>query len=229
MNTNIKNVFIILGITITTAFWTGCQTIGGVGGAMSSEMQSEKVVPAEFKLDETEGKIIVFINQPGWIRSPMDLRTALTNSTNIALVEKAKIEKERLTGYEDIQKIRLALPQDKKDDMFETASKAGAKYVLAIQVMDFDLSTFAEKDFFNGMMTTKSCLYDVARKKIWPAEKDYKEITVSIEADKGTVETAVGKLSNATAFCVARYFYDCKAIRFRIAEEQKEELNTDNW
>jgi len=228
MNTNIKNIFIILGIAITTAFWTGCGTIGGIGGAMSSEMPSEKVIPAEFKLDETEGKIIVFINQPGWIRSPMDLRTALTKSTNIALVEKAEIKKERLTEYADIQKIRIALPQDKKEDVFETASKAGAKYVLTVQVLDFDLSTFAEKDLFNGTMTTKSCLYDMEQKKIWPTEEDYKEITVNIEAEKGTMETAVGKLSNATAFCVTRYFYDCKAIRFRIAEEQKE-LDSDKW
>lgn len=228
MNTNIKNIFIILGIAITTAFWTGCRTIGGIGGAMSSEMPSEKVVPAEFKLAKTEGKIVVFISQPGWIRSPMDLRTALTRSMNIALMEKVRIKKERLTEYAEIQEIRLALPQDKKDDVFETASKAGAKYVLAVQVMDFDLSTFAEKDFFNGIMTTKSCLYDIERKKIWPADESYKEITVSIEAEKGTVQTAVGKLSNATAFCISRYFYDCKTVRFRIAEEQKE-IDYEKW
>ncbi|MDD5010680.1 MAG: hypothetical protein PHQ00_00985 [Phycisphaerae bacterium] len=228
MNTNAKNIFIIFGITITTIFWAGCQTIGGIGGAMSSEMPSEKMVPAEFKLDETEGKILVFINQPGWIRSPMDLRTALTKSVNIALAEKAGIKKDRLTEHEEIQKIRMALPEDKKDDIFETAAKAEAKYVLAIQVMDFDLSTFAEKDLFNGIMTAKSCLYDAEQKKLWPSEGDYKETTVVIEAEKGTVETAVGKLSNATAFCVSRYFYDCKAIRFRIAEEQRE-LDYDKW
>jgi hypothetical protein len=228
MNTNIKNIFIILSITLTTAFCTGCRTVGGIGGAMSSEMPSEKIIPAEFKLGETEGKIVVFVNQPGWIRSPMDLRTALTKSTNIALMEKAGIKKERLAEYAEIQEIRLSLPQDKKDDVFETASKAGAKYVLAVQVMDFDLSTFAEKDFFNGMMTTKSCLYDIERKKIWPTGEDYKEITVNIEAEKGTVETAVGKLSDATAFCVSRYFYDCKTVRFRIAEEQKE-IDSDKW
>ncbi|PKL51255.1 MAG: hypothetical protein CVV39_00315 [Planctomycetes bacterium HGW-Planctomycetes-1] len=228
MDTNIKNIFIILGITITTIFCAGCQTIGGIGGALSSEMPSEKVVPAEFKLGETEGKILVFVNQPGWIRSPMDLRTALTKSVNIALAEKTGIKKDRLTEYEEIQKIRIALPEDKKDDVFETAAKAEAKYVLAIQVMDFDLSTFAEKDLFNGIMTAKSCLYDAEQKKLWPSEGDYKETTVVIEAEKGTVETAVGKLSNATAFCVSRYFYDCKAIRFRIAEEQRK-LDYDKW
>lgn len=228
MNTKIKNILIIFGIAITTAFWAGCQTIGGIGSAISSERPSDKVVPAEFKLAKTEGKIVVFISQPGWIKSPMDLRTTLTRSTNIALEEKVKIKKERLTEYAEIQKIRLALPQDKKDNAFETAVKAGAKYVLVIQIMDFDLSTFAEKDLFNGIMTTKSCLYDIEQKKIWPAEEASKEITVAIEAEKGTVETAVTQLSDATAFCVSRYFYDCKAIRFRIAEEQRE-LDTEKW
>ncbi len=224
-----KNIFIILGITITTAFWTGCQTVGGMGGAMSSEMPSEKVIKAEFKLDETEGKIVVFVIQSGWIRSPMDLRTALTNSLNIALVEKTEIEKDRLTEYAQVKEIRIALPQDKRDDPFETALKAGAKYVLVIEVMDFDLSTFAEKNFYNGTMTTKSCLYDIERKKLWPpADAGCKEATVIIEAESGTMESAVGKLSNAAAFCITRYFYDCKAVRFRIAEEQKE-LDPDKW
>ena len=222
-----KNIFIILGLAIAAVFFAGCQTVGGIGGAMSSEMPSEKMIPAEFELDETEGKIIVFVNQSGWIRSPMDLRTALTNSLNAALVEKMKIKRDRLTEYAQVQKIRIELPQDKRDDPFETALKAGAKYVLVIQVMDFDLSTFAEKNFFNGTMTTKSCLYDIERKKLWPAE-GCKETTVIIEAESGTMESAVGKLSNATAFCVTRYFYDCKAVRFRIAEEQKE-LDPDKW
>jgi predicted small secreted protein len=227
MNAMKKNVFIALSLAITAAFFAGCQTVGGIGGAMSSEMPSEKVIKVEFKLDETEGKIVGFVSQMGWIRSPMDLRTALTNSLNIALVEKAEIEKDRLTEYAQVKKIRIELPQDKRDDPFETALKAGAKYVLVIEVMDFDLSTFAEKNFYNGTMTTKSCLYDIERKKLWPAE-GCKEATVIIEAESGTMESAVGKLSNAAAFCVTRYFYDCKAVRFRIAEEQKE-LDPDKW
>lgn len=225
-----KNVFIIITIAIAAAFWTGCSTVGGIGGILSSETESEKVIPAEFKLAGTEGKIVVFVSQPAWIKTPVDLRVILTDAFNPALEEKAKIKKERLTPYADVLKFRMALPDEKKDDPFEIASKLNAQYVLAVQITDFELSTFAEEDFFNGMMLTKSCLFDAKGNKIWPqdANEGWRETTVGIEDEKGTVKSAVEQLSAATAHCVTRYFYNCKAIRFKIAEEQKE-LDFYTW
>jgi hypothetical protein len=94
--------------------------------------------------------------------------------------------------------------------------------------MDFELSTFAEEDLFNGMMLTKSCLFDAKGNKIWPQNEECRQITVGFEDEKGTVESAVEKLSTATAHCVTRYLYNCKTEQFRIAEEQKE-LDYYTW
>jgi hypothetical protein len=98
-----------------------------------------------------------------------------------------------------------------------------------VGVQDFDLSTFGEKDLYNGTMTVKASLYDINKKKLWPTEKDSsREITVSIEGEKGTIKSAVEKLSDAAAFCITRYFYNCKTIRFRISEEKKE-IDSEKW
>lgn len=217
-----KNIFITLCICAAGAFWTGCKTGAGVAGILSSEMDSEKVTPAEFKLAETEGKIVVFVSQPGWIRTPVDLRVALTGAFNLAFEEKMKIKEERLTPYMDVLKCRMNLADEKKDDPLEIVSKLNAQYVLAIQITDFELSTFAEKDFFNGTMVTKTCLFDANSNKVWPPSEGCRQITVAIEEEKGTVKSAVEMLSGATAHCVTRYLYNCKTTQFRIMEEQKD-------
>ena len=226
---NRKNILITTIITATVAtLWTGCGGVGAVVGNVSTEMPSEKETAAEFKLKPTEGKIVVFAVQPAWIRSPMDLRVTLTNSINGSLEEKALIKKERLTEYGYVAKTRIGLPENKKDDSFETAARLDAQYVLVVQVQDFDLSTFGEKDLFNGTMTVKASLYDINKKKLWPTDKSNKEITVNIEAEKGTVKSAVEKLSDAAAFCITRYLYNCKTERFHISEE-KREIDSEKW
>jgi len=228
MNTNKKNILITLCIATAIAFAAGCKSAGALAG-LGTERDSEKKTPAEFELGETEGKIVVFISQPGWIKTPMDLRVTLTNSLNQMLEEKAGIKKERLIKYADVLKIRMELPEDKRDNATEVASKLGAKYVLAVQVMDFEISTFSEKDFYTGQMVTTACLNNTKGEKLWPVSGEgCKEATVGIETEAGTLKSSVEQLSNATAHCVTRYFYDCKTERFRIQEEQKE-LDSYTW
>ena len=225
-------------IAATANIWAGCAMMAvplaaNAAGAASSEMPSEKIIHAEFKLVKNKketGKIAIVVNQPGWIKTPVDLRITLTDAINKALEEKIEIKKERLIPYTDIQKCRLSLPEDKKDDPFEIMSKLKAQYVLAVQITDFDLSTFAEQDFFNGTMVTKSCLFDANNVKMWPndANDDCRTVTVGLETEKGTIKSSVLRLSTATAHCITRYFHDCKAILFRIKEEQKE-LDYYTW
>jgi len=225
-----KNILIILCITGAAAFWTGCGLTSGTAGLLSSETESEKVTPAEFNLVKTQGKIVVFVSQPAWIKTPMDLRVTLIDAVNAALEEKAQIKKERLIPYADVLKSRMELADEKRNDPFEVASKLNAQYVLVIEIADFDLSTFAEEDFFNGLMVTKSCLFDANSNKLWTqdANEGCREITVGFEDEKGTAKSAVFRLSAATAHCVTRYLYNCKANYFRIAEEQKK-LDFYTW
>jgi len=218
-----KTIISILGLALGAALIAGCGGIAAIGTPTSSE----KEVPAEFKLRRTKGKILVFASQLAWVKSPMDLRASLTNSFNQAFEQRARLKEERLIPYTDILKLRMGLPVNEKNDAFKIASKLGAGYVLVVEVMDFELSTFAEKDFFNGMIQTKSCLYDIKGDKLWP-EDECRGLTLGFEAEKGTAKSAVEKLSAATAHCVTRYFYNCKVVKFRIAEEQKE-LDYYKW
>jgi len=220
----------MLSITATAVFWTGCKTAGYVGGILSSETDAEKVIPAEFDLAKTDGNIVIAVSQPAWIKTPIDLRIILTNAINTTLEEKAKIKKRRLIPYADVLKCRRELADEKRDDPFAITSKLNAQYVLAIQITDFELSTFAEEDLFNGTMITKSCLFDANSNKIWPqdANDTSRQITVGFEDEKATAELAVGKLAAATAHCITRYLYNCKKEKFRIAEEQKE-LDFYTW
>jgi len=225
MKKSIKNVIIITSISVAAAFLIGC----GIAGNMSSERDSEKTTPAEFKLGETEGKIAILVHQPGWIKTPMDLRIILTAAINESLKtkEKAEIDAERLIEYKNVLEARMALPEDKRDEPNAIAAKLGAKYVLDIQIVDFELSTFAEKNFFNGVMVTKACLLDANGIKLWPEEKDPRLSKTEIEDDKGTIQSSIAKLSAATAHCVTRYFYNCKTANFRVVEENKELDNYD--
>jgi hypothetical protein len=230
---NIKNSFISFCIIGAAAFLLGCGVAAGLASNAASETPSEKETPAEFKLRPTEGKIAVVVTQPAWIKSPMDLRATLTSSLNAAFEIKAEIKKERLTAYSDIMKIRMSLPEDKKNNPIEIAKKLNAKYVLTVEVQDFDLSTFAEKDFYNGIMKVKSCITDSNGVKLWPTKKEgenYRLTSVEIENEKGTVKSAVEKLSDAAAFCITRYFYNCKTDHFRIPEEKREiEQESEKW
>ncbi|HAL45143.1 MAG TPA: hypothetical protein DCP47_04405 [Phycisphaerales bacterium] len=226
MKFNKKNIIIVISITILAAFWVGCNSAAGLLGNVSSETESEKIIPAEFKIAETEGKIAVLIQQPGWIKTPMDLRIPLTKYINTSLKETVKLKEDRLIEYKDVLNARLQLPDDKRDEPNEIAAKLGAKYVLYVQIMDSDLSTFAERDFYNGLMKTNASLLDEKGNRIWPKDESKASI-VEIEDEKGTIEASVNKLTAATAHCITRYFYDCKTIRFRVPEEHKEIENYD--
>lgn len=219
---NVKNAIITISAVIMISFWYGCGMGAGLIGNLSTERDSEKITPAEFDIAETEGKIMVLISQPGWIKTPVDLRIALTTAINLSFTEKAQIKKDRLFEYSQILNTRMRLPEEINNEPNAVAEKIGAAYVLDVQIMDFDLSTFAERDFFNGLMTVKACLLDASGKKVWPQENEYRSVTVQIEDEKGTIETSVAKLSAAAAHCVTRYFYDCKTIRFHVQEEKKE-------
>jgi hypothetical protein len=230
MSATQKNIIIAIVMTFVSAFIAGCQ----LAGNLATERESEKIMSAEFSLADTEGKIAVVAVQPAWIKTPMDLRVALTNAFNLRLKEQAEIDKDRLIPYEEILNVRQTMPDDKKDNAFDIAGKLGAKYVIVVQIVDFDLATFAERDFYNGSMQTKTCLYDVNGITLWPTKSNdsndlesvqnkesCRDTTVGIDAEKGTVKTSVERLSMATAHCVIRCFYDCEKPKFRIPEEQK--------
>mgnify|MGYP001417897282 CR=1 FL=1 len=224
-----KNLILTISLAVLAAFWYGCSLAGGLAGVASSETESEKITKAEFKLKQTEGKILVLVHQSGWIKSPMDLRSELTKYINESLVNKenVKLDKERIIEYNDVLKARLQLSEDKRDEPNQIAAKLQARYIIYVQILDFDLQTFAERNIYNGLMSANFCLLDESGKKLWPQGDNNKTSLVEIEAEKGTMEKSVAKLAAATAHCITRYFYDCRTIRFRPPEEHRDAESYD--
>lgn len=216
------NFLAVTLISFLAIFLTGCSAVG----IIAAPTQSEEDVPAEFDISEISGPILIYVRQPGWIKSPVDLRRDITDSMTLTLEKKAGISAEMLIDYDRVVSLRRSFDDRQRDEPFTFAEKLSAEYVMVVEIVGFDLSTFAERNFYNGTMQTRTCLYDGKGKKLWPEDKGCRDITVGVEAEKGTVETVVKTFSMATAHCISRYYYNCRKARFSIPEEKKYEQYT---
>ena len=222
VNNRRYNFLAVTLVSFLAALILGCNAVGVV----TAPTHDEENVPAEFKLKKTSGAILVYVRQPGWIKSPVDLRRDITDAMTITLEEKGRISAERLINYDKTISLRKTLDIAQRDEPFVYAKKLSAEYVIVIEIAGFELSTFAERNFYNGTMQTRTCLFDSTGKKLWPEDDGCRDITVGVEAQKGKIESVVKTFSMATAHCISRYYYKCKKTRFSIAEEKKYEEYT---
>lgn len=192
-----------------------------IAGNLATPRYSEGYKKAEFNLVDTQGKISVYVDQPAWLKSPVDIRPALTKAVKFSLLNKALITRDRLVTYAELFKAKKVLSAADSSNPAKIAAAVGAEYLLVIEVTDFDLSTFAEEDLFNGTLQVRASLFDRDAKKLWPGSEQNRKITVTIESEKGTAKTSVEMLSAAAAHCVTRYLYNCSNARFDIPEEKK--------
>ncbi|MCD4831723.1 MAG: hypothetical protein K8R02_07980 [Anaerohalosphaeraceae bacterium] len=197
--------------------------LGCAVGVIATPRESEGSKPAEFMLADTDGDIVVYVRQPAWLRTPVDTRLSMTKAVNASLIAKAKVKRQRITTYAEIVKKRRLLPVAEAQDPLKFALAIEAEYLLVIDIDDFALSTFAEKDFYTGAMQVSARLFDRAGTKLWPESEDSRKAVVRIESEKGTVKSSVDQLSAAAAHCITRYLYDCNNRRFKIPHEQRKE------
>lgn len=210
---------ICLGVLVSAVMTIcyGCT----IASNLVSPRDSEGYKKAEFNLADTQGKIAVYVVQPAWLKSPVDIRPALTRAVNISLLEKASITRDRLITYAGIFKAERGLSLSDSSKPSRIAAAVGAQYLLVIDIGDFGLSTFSEENLFSGSLQVAAALFDRSANKLWPSARHSRRITVAIESEKGTVESSVDMLSAAAAHCITRYFYNCNNRRFNIPEEKK--------
>ena len=202
-------------------FQAGCK-YGGLAGIFGTEGHHEKKIPAEYDLAEnTEKKILVLVEQPGWLDAQVNLRYYLTKIVRQDLMVKVKIPPENLIAYSTLSEFRASEPDFSMLSPFDIGEALDADMVLLIAVEDYQLREMAEMGYYTGILNTRAVLFDTeSAKKLWPRAEQSKSVKVGYEVEVGGLEVAVSRLVAASAYCTTRYFYDCPKAKFRIAEDR---------
>jgi len=209
-------IFIALGCL----FYSGCSA-QGVIGVIINPTRHEKKVPAEYALGkDKEQKILVFVEQPAWLNINTNLRYHLTASVNMALEKKVKIKSENLVSYSKFLEFRTNEPNFSSLDQAAVGAALGVDKVLYIEVENYSLSKPGGTDYYKGSLDTFAVLIDVSGgMKVWPESEKSKRIRVGFEAEERKQQIAVNRLTAASAYCIARYLYNCPVDEFKIADD----------
>jgi len=215
--------FILFGAGL---FWGGC----GIVAVMGTSTNYEKSVPAEFKLAKHKGqKILVLVNQPGWLNAGVNLRYYLTEAINKKLTEKIKIPSKHLVTYSQLSEFRSNQHNFSSLSAVEMCGGLGADMVLLVTIVDYQLRGMAEAGYYKGHLSAEAVLVDVAsREKLWPKSAKSKSIKVGFEVERHGQQVAVKRLASACAYCITRYFYDCPKRKFKIADD-KSGVGWESW
>lgn len=208
------NIFVMM---IVFLFCNGCQIIGIIG----TPTASERKIPAEYKLAKRKkGKILVLVNQPGWLNADTNLQLYVTKAVNQKLSKKAKINKKFLVSYGVLSKMR----SKRRDFALLTPVQAGAtldvQTVLFVVIEDYKLYELPGSNYYKGSLIATAWLFDVAAgQRLWPDSDKGKSVRVRVDMELGGKTVAINRLAGAAAYCIVRYFYNCSSNRFRIADE----------
>jgi len=201
---------------------SGCRSAGSIIGILSSPNRSEKKIPAEYDLKGNKTvKILVLVDQPGWLETSENLRPYITDAVNKIFAEKLKIPHKNLVGYERISEFR----KDSRKFLALTPSEVGASLetdiTLLIMLEQYSLDELWRSGYYKGFLRAQAALFDsVTAKKLWPGSQQRKTISVGFELEQRSREAAVKRLSNGLAYCTTRYFYDCPVNKFKIADDR---------
>ena len=215
--------FILFGAGL---FWGGC----GIVAVMGTSTNYEKKVPAEFELAKhRDQKILVLVNQPGWLNAEVNLRYYLTEAINKKLIEKLKIPSKHLVAYSQLSEFRSNQRNFSSLSPVEVGGGLGADMVLLVTIADYQLRGMTEADYYKGHLNTETILIDVATgEKLWPKSAKSKSVKVGFEVERNGQQAAVKRLASACAYCMTRYFYDCPKKKFKIADD-KSGVGWESW
>ncbi len=214
-----KNLGIFLALA-TVSFCGGCEMLGVLG----SSRRSEGKVPAEYDLREhKDQKILVLVDQPGWLNAQANLRYYLTDAINKNIVVNLKINPENLVEYDKLSLLRSNRADFSLLGPVEIGTALDANTVLLVTIEDCQLSEVGEPNYYKGLLSARAALLDTASgKKLWPKSDDSKSISVGFDIEERGREIAVIRLAGACAYCTVRYLYDCPRNKFEISEDRSD-------
>jgi hypothetical protein len=209
---------------VGAALWcSGCGFVSIFGTAT----RHEKKVPAEYDLAQHKAeKILVLVNQPGWLKAQSNLRQGLTSTLNEGLEVKVGVGPERLVTYDELWKWRSARGDFSQLSPVETGAALGAELVLFITIEAFELERAADTKYYKGSLGVRGALYNtVTKESLWPKTSGGKRIVVGFDIERRGPDVAVSRLVGGAARCTIRYLYDCPAGEFGISDDR----STINW
>ena len=218
---------IVVSLTLISLFLHGgC----GLVARMGTPTRHETKISAEYKLGEhKKEKILVLVEQPGWLGAEANLRYHLTEAINKRFIKRVKIRGENVVGYDELAEFRSRRANFSRLWPEEVAKGLGAKLVLLVRIEKCQLNQILRSGFYKGSLHAKAILIDAASgDKLWPKDADSKTVKVGFEVESKGKEAAVKTLAAAAAHCITRCFYDCRKDKFKIAEERVDSA-WDQW
>jgi hypothetical protein len=212
-------VFFVLAAVF---FYNGC----GIVGLLGTQSPYEKKIPAEYDLTKQKGrKVLVLVEQPGWLSAQVNLRYYLTEAIreNLIAKAKAKVPPKYILSYNELSEFRSNKGDFSSLSPAAVGKALGADIVLLVMIEDYQLSEVAVTDYYNGFLSAQTALFETASgEKLWPESAENKSIKVSFETGEQGQEAAVKRLVNACAHCTSRYFYNCPKYKFKISDEKRD-------
>ncbi|MHC4060356.1 MAG: hypothetical protein ACYSR6_01920, partial [Planctomycetota bacterium] len=189
---------------------------------LATPTRHEQKVPAEYALqNHTNEKILVLVHQPGWLDARTNLRYHLTDAIHKELFEKIRIPPMHVIPYGKLSEFRSERPDFLSLSAAEVGTALGADMVLFVRIDGYELSRFAETNYYIGFLNGQSNLYEASTgRRLWPTSDRSKPVRVGFDVGSGNREAAVGRLANAVAHCTVRYFYDCPLDEFKIGDDR---------
>jgi len=181
-----------------------------------------KKIPAEYDLAAHKSeRILVLVNQPGWLRAGSNLRYHLAEKLSEGLTRKVRVSRDRLVTYDALWKFRSEHPDFSELSPVEVGAAVGADLVLFVAIEGYELEKEPDTNYYSGSLAFRSALYNTATKEtLWPKSDGGRRLVVGFEVESRGREAAVQRLVSAAAHCTTRYLYGCPLDEFAISEDQ---------
>jgi hypothetical protein len=142
-------------------FHAGCSP--GIIAVATTPTSAEQESTAEYDLSKDKNqKILVFVDQPAYLRDYPNLRFYLTDVINNMLEEKVNIKKTLLIEYRTLADFRVNTPDFAMLSPAQVGEKLGANLVLAVTITDCKVREISEAGYFSGTLDAHAALFSVS-------------------------------------------------------------------
>jgi hypothetical protein len=189
---------------------------------MTTPTRYEEETPAEYKLtDLVDKKILVFVKQPYWLDSKVNLRVHLTDAIHEQLIKNVKVSPVRLIEYDKLSKYRSGRADFSLLKPSNIGKALGADVVLYVNITEVQLESMPDTDIYNSFLSARALLIDTSSGvNLWPDQSIGKSIKVGFDMEEKGMKAAISRLSRSTAHCIVRYLYDCKLAYFKTGDDK---------
>ncbi len=204
--------------SIVSLFHGGCAVVARMGTPTSHE----KKIPAQYDISRNKGdKILILVEQPGWLNVQADMRSYLTDSVSSEITRKTKIPAKQFVPYNKISEYRSNKPNFASLSPVEVARAMDANVVLVMMIDNCQFTQLSDSGYYKAILDAQVMLFDsAANTKLWPVEGKTKIIKVGFDVEQGGRDIATSRLAAAAAYCTVRFLYDCPQDQFKIADDR---------